>query len=102
MSHDAGRGTSVSSCGWSLGWRHADRDQFRPRIAFGEIKLPPGGSVRVEAGAMMATNGDVAMSTSTREEVSSKVCGARWVVKASSSTTSPHRRPGSGGFAAAR
>ena len=62
-----------------------------PAFAFGEIKLPPGGSVRVEAGAMAMTRGDVAMSTSTRE-VSSKVCGARWVVKASSSTTSPHRR----------
>ena len=49
-----------------------------PHFAFGEIKLPPGSSVRVEAGAVAMTRGDVAMSTSTRE-VSSKVC-ARWVV----------------------
>ena len=37
-----------------------------PHSPFGEIKLPPGGSVRVEAGAMAMTHGDVAMSTSTR------------------------------------
>jgi hypothetical protein len=27
-----GRRIGVVSCGWSLGWRHADRDQFGPRI----------------------------------------------------------------------
>ena len=27
-----GRMIGVVSCGWSLGWRHADRDQFGPRI----------------------------------------------------------------------
>jgi hypothetical protein len=27
-----GRMIGVASCGWSLGWRHADRDQFGPRI----------------------------------------------------------------------
>ena len=37
-----------------------------PAFAFGEIKLPPGSSVRVEAGAMAMTRGDVAMTTSTR------------------------------------
>ena len=37
------------------GWRHADRDQLGPAFAFGEIKLPPGSSVRVEAGAMAMT-----------------------------------------------
>ena len=37
-----------------------------PAFAFGEIKLAPGGSVRVEAGAMAMTRGDVAMTTSTR------------------------------------
>ena len=30
-----------------------------PAFAFGEIKLPPGSSVRVEAGAMAMTRGDV-------------------------------------------
>lgn len=37
-----------------------------PAFAFGEITLPPGGSVRVEAGAMAMTRGDVTMSTSTQ------------------------------------
>ena len=37
-----------------------------PAFAFGEIKLAPGSSVRVEAGAMAMTRGDVAMTTSTR------------------------------------
>ena len=37
-----------------------------PAFAFGEISLPPGGSVRVEAGAMAMTRGDVAMLTSTQ------------------------------------
>ncbi|MBU1865347.1 MAG: TIGR00266 family protein, partial [Actinobacteria bacterium] len=37
-----------------------------PAFAFGEITLPPGGSVRVEAGAMAMTRGDVQMSTSTQ------------------------------------
>ena len=37
-----------------------------PAFAFGEITLPPGGSVRVEAGAMAMTRGDVEMSTSTQ------------------------------------
>ena len=37
-----------------------------PAFAFGEITLPPGSSVRVEAGAMAMTRGDVAMTTSTR------------------------------------
>ncbi len=37
-----------------------------PAFAFGEIILPPGGSVRVEAGAMAMTRGDIAMSTSTQ------------------------------------
>src|SRR4051794_41986027 len=37
-----------------------------PAFAFGEITLAPGGSVRVEAGAMAMTRGDVAMTTSTR------------------------------------
>ena len=27
-----GRRIGVVPCGWSLGWRHADRDQFGPRI----------------------------------------------------------------------
>ena len=27
-----GRMIGVVPCGWSLGWRHADRDQFGPRI----------------------------------------------------------------------
>jgi uncharacterized protein (TIGR00266 family) len=37
-----------------------------PAFAFGEIALPPGGVVRVEAGAMAMTRGDVEMSTSTQ------------------------------------
>ena len=37
-----------------------------PSFALGEITLPPGGAVRVEAGAMAMTRGDVAMKTSTR------------------------------------
>jgi len=37
-----------------------------PAFAFGEITLPPGGSVRVEAGAMAMTRGDVQMTTSTQ------------------------------------
>lgn len=37
-----------------------------PAFAFGEITLPPGGAVRVEAGAMAMTRGDVEMSTSTQ------------------------------------
>ena len=37
-----------------------------PAFAFGEITLAPGSSVRVEAGAMAMTRGDVAMTTSTR------------------------------------
>ncbi|MGA7688900.1 MAG: TIGR00266 family protein [Jiangellales bacterium] len=37
-----------------------------PAFAFGEITLPPGGAVRVEAGAMAMTRGDIAMSTSTQ------------------------------------
>ncbi len=37
-----------------------------PAFAFGEITIPPGGAVRVEAGAMAMTRGDVDMSTSTQ------------------------------------
>ena len=37
-----------------------------PAFAFGEITLPPGGAVRVEAGAMAMTRGDVAITTSTQ------------------------------------
>lgn len=37
-----------------------------PAFAFGEITLPPGGAVRVEAGAMAMTRGDVTMATSTQ------------------------------------
>ena len=37
-----------------------------PSFALGEITLPPGGAVRVEAGAMAMTRGDVQMTTSTR------------------------------------
>ncbi|MGB9372679.1 MAG: TIGR00266 family protein [Jiangellales bacterium] len=37
-----------------------------PAFAFGEITLPPGAAVRVEAGAMAMTRGDIAMSTSTQ------------------------------------
>lgn len=37
-----------------------------PAFAFGHIALPPGGAVRVEAGAMAMTRGDVDMKTSTQ------------------------------------
>ncbi len=37
-----------------------------PAFAFGEISLPAGGAVRVEAGAMAMTRGDISMSTSTQ------------------------------------
>ena len=37
-----------------------------PAFAFGEITLTPGGSVRVEAGAMAMTRGDIQISTSTQ------------------------------------
>jgi len=37
-----------------------------PAFAFGEITLPPGGAVRVEAGAMAMTRGDVQTATSTQ------------------------------------
>lgn len=37
-----------------------------PAFAFGEITLPPGGKVRVEAGAMALTRGDISMTTSTQ------------------------------------
>ena len=37
-----------------------------PSFALGEISVPPGGAVRVEAGAMAMTRGDVEMATSTR------------------------------------
>jgi uncharacterized protein (TIGR00266 family) len=37
-----------------------------PAFAFGEISLPAGGVVRVEAGAMAMTRGDISMSTSTQ------------------------------------
>lgn len=37
-----------------------------PAFAFGEITLPPGGTVRVEAGAMAMTRGDITMATSTQ------------------------------------
>jgi uncharacterized protein (TIGR00266 family) len=37
-----------------------------PAFAFGEITLPPGGKVRVEAGAMAMTHGDVQITTSTQ------------------------------------
>jgi uncharacterized protein (TIGR00266 family) len=37
-----------------------------PAFAFGEITLPAGGSVRVEAGAMAMTRGDIEISTSTQ------------------------------------
>jgi uncharacterized protein (AIM24 family) len=33
-----------------------------PSFAFGEVKLPPGGSARVEAGAMAMTRGDAQMA----------------------------------------
>ena len=65
-----------------------------PAFAFGEIKLAPGSSVRVEAGAMAMTRGDVAMTTSTRGGFL-KGLRRSLGVKASSSTTSPHRRAAS-------
>lgn len=37
-----------------------------PAFALAEIDVPPGGSVRVEAGAMAMMRGDVAITTSTR------------------------------------
>lgn len=37
-----------------------------PSFALGEITVPPGGAVRVEAGAMALTRGDIRMATSTR------------------------------------
>lgn len=37
-----------------------------PAFAFGQITLPPGGAIRVEAGAMAMTRGDVDMTTSTQ------------------------------------
>lgn len=37
-----------------------------PAFAFGEISLPAGGSVRVEAGAMAMTRGDIQITTSTQ------------------------------------
>ena len=56
-------------------------------------RCPPGSSVRVEAGAMRddaRRRGD--------DHVHARIlkgCGAHWAVKASSSTTSPHRRAAS-------
>jgi uncharacterized protein (TIGR00266 family) len=37
-----------------------------PSFAFGEITLPAGGAVRVEAGAMAMTRGDIQIATSTQ------------------------------------
>lgn len=37
-----------------------------PAFAFGEVTLPPGGTVRVEAGAMATTRGDIEIATSTQ------------------------------------
>lgn len=37
-----------------------------PAFAFAEVTIPPGGSVRLESGAMATTRGDVEVSTSTR------------------------------------
>ena len=37
-----------------------------PAFAMGTITVPPGGSVRVEAGAMAMTRGDIQIETSTR------------------------------------
>ncbi|GIJ00522.1 uncharacterized protein (TIGR00266 family) [Sediminihabitans luteus] len=37
-----------------------------PAFAFAQVSLPPAGSVRVEAGAMATTRGDVQVTTSTR------------------------------------
>ncbi len=37
-----------------------------PAFAMGTVTLPPGGSVRVEAGAMAMTRGDIEVETSTR------------------------------------
>jgi uncharacterized protein (TIGR00266 family) len=37
-----------------------------PAFAFGEITLPAGGAVRVEAGAMAMTRGDIQVATSTQ------------------------------------
>ena len=37
-----------------------------PAFAFGEVTLPPGGAVRVEAGGMAMTRGDIEIKTSTQ------------------------------------
>jgi uncharacterized protein (TIGR00266 family) len=37
-----------------------------PAFAFAEVSLPPGGTVRLESGAMATTRGDVQVTTSTR------------------------------------
>lgn len=37
-----------------------------PAFAFGDITLPPGGAVRVEAGAMAMMRGDIQIATSTQ------------------------------------
>ncbi|WGT46981.1 TIGR00266 family protein [Tessaracoccus lacteus] len=37
-----------------------------PAFAMGTITIPPGGALRVEAGAMAMTRGDIGMETSTR------------------------------------
>lgn len=37
-----------------------------PAFAYGEVTLPPNGSLRVEAGAMAMQRGDVTISTSTQ------------------------------------
>lgn len=37
-----------------------------PAFAFAEVTLPPGGSVRLESGAMATTRGDVEIKTSTQ------------------------------------
>jgi uncharacterized protein (AIM24 family) len=37
-----------------------------PAFAYGEVTLPPNGSVRVEAGAMAMQRGDVTVATSTQ------------------------------------
>lgn len=37
-----------------------------PAFAYGEITLPPGGAVRVEAGAMAMQRGDITIATSTQ------------------------------------
>lgn len=37
-----------------------------PAFAFGEVRLPPGGAVRVEAGAMAMIRGDVSVTTAAQ------------------------------------